>query len=122
MVLLKKLPPKGRRLLVLATTGERSIMQQLDLFTYFDADIAVPTVNSFQELEYIMQQSGAFKGNEIQHSIQEIQTLTGSSDRVNVGIKRILKGIETARQDPDNMPGRFAEVIGKAMAESGASM
>lgn len=119
MVLLKKVPPKGRRLLCLATTSERSVMQQLDLFAYFDADIAVPTVGSYEELAYIMQQGDAFGGNEVQASIQEMQSLTRGRDRVNVGIKRILKGIETARQDPEDMPGRFANVMAKAMVENG---
>ena len=119
MVLLKRLPPKGRRLLCLATTGERSIMQQLDLFAYFDADIAVPTVSGYDELQFIMQQSGAFQGTDLQRSVQELQSVLGERDRVYVGVKRILKGIETARQDPDDMPGRFAQVISKVMVEMG---
>ena len=119
MVLLKKLPPKGRRLLCLATTGERSVMQQLDLFAYFDADIAVPTVGAYDELAFIMQQSGAFAEEEIRASVQEMQSLSGREDRVHVGVKRILKGIETARQDPEDMGARFASVMAKAMVEAG---
>jgi vesicle-fusing ATPase len=37
---------------------------------------------------------------------------------VGVGIKKILLGIETARQDED-MPGRFAGVMARAVAERG---
>ena len=118
MILLKKLPPTGRRLCCLATTGERSIMQQLDVWAYFDSDIAVPTVGSYEELAYVMQESGAFNNSDLQRSIQELQGLTNGSDRVHVGVKRILKGIETAQQDPDDMPGRFASVMAKAMVES----
>ena len=119
MILLKKLPPKGRRLLCLATTAERSIMQQLDLFAYFDADIAVPTVGTYEELAYIMQQSGSFSERDMQASMQQLQGLAGGSERVNVGIKRVLKGIEPANQDPEDKPGRFASVMAKSMIDTG---
>lgn len=115
MVLLGKEPPKGRRLLVLATTGERSVLQQLDLFTVFDADIAVPNVSGYGELKHIVEQSGVFK--EPERAIAELREMTGS-ESVGVGIKKILLGIETAKQDPDR-EGRFASVVGRAVAQLG---
>ena len=115
MVLLKKEPPKGRRLLVLATTGERSVLQQLDVFTAFDSDIAVPNVMTHTELSHIMKQSGVFQ--EPERAIRELQELT-RSDSVGVGIKKILLGIETAKQDRDR-EGRFANVIARAVAQMG---
>ena len=115
MVLLKKEPPKGRRLLVLATTGERSVLQQLDLFTAFDSDIAVPNVSTHTELSHIMKQSGVFQ--EPERAIRELQELT-RSESVGVGIKKILLGIETAKQDRDR-EGRFANVIARAVAQMG---
>lgn len=113
MVLLGKDPPKGRRLLVLATTGERSVLQQLDLFTVFNSDIAVPNVSGYGELKHIVDQSGVFV--EPERAIGELREMTGS-ESVGVGIKKILLGIETAKQDPDR-EGRFASVIGRAVAQ-----
>lgn len=115
MVLLKKEPPKGRRLLVLATTGERSVMQQLDLFTAFDSDIAVPNVSGHAELSHILEHSGVFR--DPARAINEFRELT-RSDSVGVGIKKILLGIETAKQDQDR-EGRFASVIARAVAQMG---
>lgn len=115
MVLLKKQPPKGRRLLILATTTERSVLQQLDLFTSFDSDIAVPNVGTYEELAHVLRQSGAF--GDPQRAISELRSLT-RSDNVGVGIKKILLGIETAKQDRD-MGGRFANVIARAIAQTG---
>ena len=117
MVLLKKEPPKGRRLLVLATTGERSVMQQLDLFTAFDSDLAVPNVNGYGELLHILEKSAVFQ--EPARAIKELRETTGS-DSVGVGIKKILLGIETAKQDRDR-EGRFANVIARAVAQMGFS-
>ncbi len=115
MVLLKKEPPKGRRLLVLATTGERSVLQQLDLFTAFDSDIAVPNVITHTELSHILKQSRVFE--EPERAIRELQELT-RSETVQVGIKKILLGIETAKQDRDR-EARFANVIARAVAQLG---
>lgn len=115
MVLLKKEPPKGRRLLVLATTGERSVLQQLDLFTAFDSDIAVPNVSTHTELSHILKHSGVFE--EPERAIRELQELT-RRETVGVGIKKILMGIETAKQDRDR-EGRFANVIARAVAQMG---
>ena len=114
MVLLGKEPPKGRRLFVLATTSERTVLQQLDLFTAFDADIAVPNVGGYDELWSIMEQSRVF--GDPKRAIQEIQDTT-NSETVNVGIKRVLLGIETAKQDPDREM-RFASVISRAVAQA----
>ncbi|KAF2457559.1 P-loop containing nucleoside triphosphate hydrolase protein [Lineolata rhizophorae] len=116
-VLLGKQPPKDRRLLIFATTTERSVLQQLDLYPRFDAEIAVPNVNSQQELGHILQQSGAFDDRAIHQTLGDIQEMTGSQE-VGVGIKKILTGIETAKQDED-MAGRFARVMGQAIAARG---
>lgn len=112
MVLLKKQPPKGRRLLVLVTTSERSVLQQLDLFTAFDSDIAISNVNYSHELSYILKQSGVFQ--EPDRAIRKLKEMTGS-ENVKVGIKKVLLGIETAKQDLDREE-RFAHVMARAVA------
>jgi vesicle-fusing ATPase len=116
MVLLKKQPPQGRRLLILATTNERSVLQQLDVFNSFDADVPVPTLNTYDELSLVMQESKAFSPNDTQMALKEIKDIT-RSEEIGVGIKKILLGIETAKQDSRSMGTRFAAVISKAVAE-----
>lgn len=111
MVLLKKQPPKGRRLLVLVTTSERSVLQQLDLFTAFDSDIAISNVNYSHELSYILKQSGVFQ--EPDRAIRKLKEMTGT-ENVKVGIKKVLLGIETAKQDLDREE-RFANVMARAV-------
>ena len=117
MILLKKQPPNGRRLLCLGTTSARSVLQQLDLFEHFDTDIAVPSVNTYNELAHVMQGSGAFDEQSLQQAIRELQE-NKHNDRVGVGIKRILKNIGTARQNPGDMPNEFARAMNKSMGES----
>lgn len=112
-VLLGKQPPKDRRLLVFATTTQRSVLTQLDLFSRFDAEIAVPNVNTKDELNNVLKHSKAFSDIGRADTIKEIEQITGSEE-IGVGIKKILTGIETAQQDQD-MPGRFARVIAQAI-------
>ena len=117
LVLLKKQPPTGRRLLILATTTERSVLQQLDLFTAFDSDIAVPNVGSYDELAHILMETRAFE--DPRRPVEELQNII-RGESVGVGIKKILLGIETAKQDQD-MAGRFANVIARTRAQMGFS-
>ncbi|KAL9108308.1 MAG: hypothetical protein Q9227_006906 [Pyrenula ochraceoflavens] len=119
IVLLRKFPQKGRRLLILATTTERSVLQQLDVFNSFDSDIPVPNVMSYQQLEYIMEESRAFSPDDIRRGLGEIREMT-RSEEVGVGVKKVLLAIETAKQDSD-MASRFAGVIARAVAERGYS-
>jgi vesicle-fusing ATPase len=115
MVILRKQPAKGRRLLILATTTERAVLKQLDLYNSFNSDIMVPNVMTYDELRYIMEQSGAFDDSEIEQALGEVGGI--NEDRtIGVGIKKVLLGIETAKQDPDKV-GRFVRVINRAIEE-----
>jgi vesicle-fusing ATPase len=117
VVLLRKQPPKGRKLLILATTTQRSVLQQLDIFNSFDSDIPVPNVKNHAELSFILKQSGDFSDQDIYRALGEIREMT-RSEELGVGVKKILSGIETAKQDEDKA-GRFAAVIARTVAERG---
>jgi len=106
-------PPKGRPLLILVTTSERSVLQQLQL--RFDNQIPVPNVQSQQELAQIMQESGVFGPDDVSRAIGEIEQ-TVQNQEIGVGIARVLRGIETAKQDSDRA-SRFAELMSDAIAD-----
>lgn len=112
VVLLRKPPPKGRRLLIISTTTERSVLDRLDMLHSFDAEIAVPNVSNHQELSLIMRELDAFTPQEEQAALSEIAEATRTTD-LNVGIKKILMAVETARQDDDKV-GRFSSIMTKA--------
>ncbi|KAK2740193.1 transport between ER and Golgi ATPase protein [Myotisia sp. PD_48] len=115
IVLLRKHPPKGRRLLVLGTTTERAILKQLDVFTAFNSDIPVQNVDTYHEMTHILQEEGTLSQHEIDQSLTRIRELT-QSDRIGVGVKKVLLGIGTAKQDTERA-NRFASVISRAMDE-----
>jgi vesicle-fusing ATPase len=111
--LMKNKPPQGRPLLIFGTTSEKTVLQQLQLD--FQAQIAVPNVNTQDQLAKIMQHSGIFSDSEIRGAINDIAESTGG-DQIGVGVQRVLLGIQTAMQD-ENRAGRFAEVMADAIAE-----
>ncbi|KAH8598280.1 vesicular-fusion protein-like protein sec18 [Bisporella sp. PMI_857] len=116
MVLLTKQPPSPRRLLIIGTTSQRSIMQQLDLQQIFNRELAVPPVRDFDELGAILKETNAF-GSEsyITNSLRELHASTGET-RVDVGIKKVLLAIGEAQQEEGNVPWRFAEVLAQQIA------
>lgn len=56
MVYLNKKPPNGRRLLILATTSQYSILKSMNLVDCFTKSIEVKSITSVNELQVIMQQ------------------------------------------------------------------
>lgn len=88
--LIRAIPPKGHRLLIMGTTSRRSILQQLDFTSIFNKEIAVPSLHSLSELETVLQQQQTFRDQrylvEAMNRVAEV-----SSNEVNVGIKNILE-------------------------------
>jgi vesicle-fusing ATPase len=111
-VLLRKPPPKGRRLLVLATTTERSILTQLNLVSSFDAEIAVPNVSDQNELKKVLDELDLFDEGEKRKVMEDLERYTGTKN-VGVGIKKVLMAAETARQDEGDVVGRFVDIVGR---------
>jgi vesicle-fusing ATPase len=117
ITLLQTPPPKGHRLLILATTSQVSVMEQLDITTAFDRQIRVPAVQDTREMATVLTESGAFEGpadvNEVLNRLREYS----SSDRVGVGIKTILTTAETARLSAEPAEW-FAEQIAGQIARA----
>ena len=102
--------------MIFATTTERAILEQLDIYNRFDAEIMVENVDTQAELAYILEHSAKFSEQDRYRAISAIQEATGDT-AIGVGIKKILLAIETARQDED-VPARFARVISDAIRAS----
>ena len=116
LVLFRKRPPKSRRLLIIGTTSERTVLQQMDVINSFDAEIPVPTVPNLRDLSEILKSVNAFDDQTRHAVLQELETMTSSKD-VKVGIKKILSILETSRQDED-IGRRFVDLMANSIADS----
>ncbi|KAI3398497.1 hypothetical protein diail_9021 [Diaporthe ilicicola] len=110
--LLRTVPPKNHRLLVMGTTSRRSVLQQLDFTdTVFDKEIAVPSLGGLNELELVLREQQIFRdGAAMVEAMNLVAEATQGSNQVGVGIKNILKVAESAKAlDEDTKAGWFAE-------------
>ena len=106
---------QDHRLLILSTTSERTVMQQLGLLDRIGKEIPVPNVNTARELSIILQQAGLFEsGSDITEALNELREYTGT-DEIGVGISRVLQNVETAKASNDR-PRKFAEAMASSRA------
>jgi vesicle-fusing ATPase len=107
-----------RRLLIIGTTSQRSVLRQLDLSQIFNREIAVPNINTYGELASVLREVQAFENEgDLAESLNELREMTGT-EQVGVGIKKVLLAVGEAKQEEGNVVGRFAEVIAQQMQAS----
>lgn len=96
--LIRSIPPKGHRLLIMATTSRRGILQQLDFTSIFNKEIAVPSLHSLGELEYVLQDQQIFRDQgALVEAMNRVAEATQGSNTIDVGIKNILEIAGSAR-------------------------
>lgn len=95
-LLLKKLPPKGRKLLVIATTSERDVMKEFGLYQTFSKVVHVPNVSRGGEILNVLEQLDCFNKNEMDFLSKELRRKT-----LSIGIKNLLDVIELSKQTTD---------------------
>lgn len=118
LVLLARRPPKGRRLLIVATTSIRPMLVETQLSEVFDADLRVPPISSIHALDHVLAEVELFStDDERQRAVAQIDAAgfgkkPGSYEgRMEIGIKKLLSIIEMARQEPDNVAERLISAL-----------
>lgn len=103
MVLMSKPPPKGRRLLILATTSNYRVLQEMEISESFQGDIHVPAISSLPALLRVVESLDLFTGLEDYDRFQNLLSAAGwtEEDRFVIGVKKLLSLIEMSRQDSD---------------------
>ena len=61
LVLLKKNPPKGKRLLVVCTTSRREVLQQMEMLSAFTDVLHVSNLTQAQHFAGVLNQSQSFR-------------------------------------------------------------
>lgn len=106
VVLLGKRPPKGRRLLVLATTTNKGILRDMDVLSAFDTELHVTSIDDFIGIEHCLREVKLFEDDrQYGQVIQYLQKAGfGQFDEgarpFQIGVKKLLTLAEMARQDP----------------------
>ncbi|KAF8841604.1 AAA-domain-containing protein [Paxillus ammoniavirescens] len=129
LVLIARKPPKGRRLLVLATTSLGQHITDLGFSEVFDASIKAPPISHLEQLEVVLDSVELFpKGSpELGQTIQELSDAgfpRNASEAEEptlpllVGIKKLLSIVEMARQEPESAGHRLMSGLLNLIGES----
>ncbi|SMN21838.1 similar to Saccharomyces cerevisiae YBR080C SEC18 ATPase required for vesicular transport between ER and Golgi [Maudiozyma saulgeensis] len=91
-------PPEGRRLLIMTTTSTYSVLKQMDILSCFDNEIAIPNLTSLDEFNNVLMDTKFLQDEDRVKVVNELSRVTPN---FNIGIKKTLTNIETARHDDD---------------------
>ncbi|KAG6887116.1 hypothetical protein C0995_001361 [Termitomyces sp. Mi166 len=116
LVLFGRIPPKGRRLLIIATSSQRPILSQLGFIETFVTELHVPPITKLQSLEYILREVELLPtSEERQQVIRSLREAGFEGDELTskfqIGIKKLLSIIEMARQEPDDVAQRLVGAL-----------
>ncbi|XP_006833593.1 PREDICTED: vesicle-fusing ATPase-like isoform X1 [Chrysochloris asiatica] len=109
LVLLKKAPPQGRKLLIIGTTSRKDVLQEMEMLNAFSTTIHVPNIATGEQLLEALELLGSFKEKE---RITIAQRVKGKD--VWIGIKKLLMLIEMSLQmDPEYRVRKFLALLRK---------
>lgn len=113
LVLLKKAPPQGRKLLIIGTTSRKDVLQEMEMLNAFSTTIHVPNIATGEQLLEALELLGNFKDKERTIIAQQVK-----GKKVWIGIKKLLMLIEMSLQmDPEYRVRKFLALL----REEGAS-
>ncbi|PIA12783.1 secretory pathway protein Sec18 [Coemansia reversa NRRL 1564] len=111
LVLIKKQPPRGRRLLLVGTTSERDVLAQMDLSAGFSSEIYIENICTLDGLQKVVRHARLFDSQNDYDALFATLADYIAVRSFSVSIKKLLLLIETARQDPDRH-SRFMDEFG----------
>lgn len=105
----------GRKIMVIATTGDLTTLQQLKMTEAFDDHIPVPYVQGPTELGQLLEQANAFGDQKIR---SEIMSRLRGEHRLQAGVKQVLYREVKARKSSDPV-GQFVELMSQGSSLDG---
>ncbi|XP_073438447.1 vesicle-fusing ATPase isoform X4 [Dendrobates tinctorius] len=107
LVLFKKAPPQGRKLLIIGTTSRKDVLQEMEMLDAFSTTIQVPNICTGEQLMEALELLGSFKDNERGVIAQHVK-----GKKVYIGIKKLLMLIEMSMQmDPEYRVRKFLALL-----------
>ncbi|XP_034045506.1 vesicle-fusing ATPase isoform X1 [Thalassophryne amazonica] len=107
LVLLKKTPPKGRKLLIVGTTSRKDVLQEMEMLDAFSTTIHTPNISTGEQLVDALELLGSFTDKERASIAHQLK-----GKRVWIGIKKLLVLIEMSLQmDQDYRVTKFLTLL-----------
>jgi len=115
LVLLKKQPPKGRQLLVIATTSRKEVLDQMEMMSAFTDVLHVPNLSRDVEVMKVVMDSGVMDSKEMGRLEGEL-----AGRRASIGVKKLLGLLDMVRQTKEGE--RSNKLISKLEEEGFVSL
>ncbi|XP_031632428.1 vesicle-fusing ATPase 1-like [Contarinia nasturtii] len=93
LVLLKKQPPKGRKLLILCTSSRRQVLEDMEMISAFTSLLHVPNLSTPDHVLSVLEENDIFNKQDL---ITLAKRMKGH--KVFIGIKKLLDLTDMARQ------------------------
>ncbi|CAM1323267.1 NSF (predicted) [Pycnogonum litorale] len=107
LILLKKEPPKGRRLLILGTTSNKVVLESMELVSAFTETIHVPNLSCIEHLMAVLENTKCFNEEERNDIKEKV-----SNHRFSIPIKKLLRYVDMAKQiDGSSRVDRFVSKL-----------
>ncbi|XP_051928121.1 vesicle-fusing ATPase-like [Hippocampus zosterae] len=97
LVLLKKPPPKGRKLLIIGTSSRKDVLQEMEMLNAFSTTIHIPNISNGEQLVEALELLGSFQEKE---RVAIANAVKGQG--LWIGIKKLIMLIEMAIQMEDH--------------------
>ncbi|XP_056609984.1 vesicle-fusing ATPase [Triplophysa dalaica] len=115
LVLLKKTPPHGRKLLIIGTTSRKDVLQEMEMLDAFSTTIHVQNISSGDQLIDALELLGSFTDAERSKIAQHVK-----GKRIWIGIKKLLMLIEMSLQmDQAYRVSKFLTLLKEEGADRG---
>jgi vesicle-fusing ATPase len=95
LVLVKTLPPPGRRLLIIGTTAIPELLEHMELLSAFQLALTTPALTDESHFTAVLKASGLLAAPDVDAVAKHLVRCKG------IGIKKLLNMLEMARQDDD---------------------
>ncbi|XP_055683523.1 vesicle-fusing ATPase 1-like [Lutzomyia longipalpis] len=93
LVLLKKQPPKGRKLLILCTSSRRQMLEDMEMLSAFTSILHVPNLSQAEHVLAVLEDSDVFSKQELMSINKKLH-----GKRLFIGIKKLNGLIDMIRQ------------------------
>ncbi|XP_075245181.1 vesicle-fusing ATPase-like isoform X2 [Convolutriloba macropyga] len=102
IALVKKVPPKGKRLLVIGTTSRKDVLDDMGLLSAFNSSFHLSNITKGEEVVTVVKHMGCFTDQEVSQIERKISGLT-----CFVGIKKLIVLAEGARHSTSDRVNTF---------------
>jgi len=111
LVLLKKNPPKGRRLLIICTTSRKEVLDQMEMLSVFTDVLHVSNLSTAQHVGAVLDQNDTFNKQEVATIVSKLKGYS-----ICIGVKKLLGLLDMVKQMEPK--GRLIRFLNKLEEEN----